>query len=78
MIEIMRTTNPVDINYVEALLKDADIFVAVFDANISVVEGSIGLFPRRVMISDEDSDAVRQLLLGTELESALLPRFLRG
>lgn len=78
MIEIMRTTNPVDISYVEALLTGADIFVAVFDDNISIVEGSIGLFPKRVMISEDDSDEVRRLLRGTELESALLPRFMRG
>ncbi len=78
MMEIMRTTNPVDISYVEALLKEADIFVAVFDANISMVEGSIGMFPRRIMISDEDCDEVRRLLRGTELESALLPRFMEA
>lgn len=78
MMEIMRTTNPVDISYVEALLKEADIFVAVFDANISMVEGSIGMFPKRVMISDGDCDEVRRLLRGTELESALLPRFMEA
>lgn len=76
MIEIMRTTNPVDINYVEALLKDAGIFVAVFDDNISIVEGSIGLFPKRVMISQDDRRAVQDLLRGTGLEGALLPRFM--
>lgn len=78
MIEIMRTTNPVDVNYIQALLKDADIFVAVFDANISVVEGSIGLFPKRVMISEEDRDAAREVLRGTELEECLLPHFIKG
>lgn len=78
MIEIMRTTNPVDISYLEALLKEADIFVAVFDANISIVEGSIGLFPKRVMISDDDSDEVRALLRGSGLENALLPRFMNA
>lgn len=78
MIEIMRTTNPVDVNYIEALLKDADIFVAVFDANISVVEGSIGLFPKRVMISEEDRDEAREVLRGTELEEFLLPHFIKG
>lgn len=75
MIEIMRTTNPVDINYVQALLKDADIFVAIFDDNISIVEGSIGLFPKRVMISEDDTEAVRSLLRDTELQDALLPQF---
>ena len=78
MIEIMRTTNPVDVNYIQALLKDAGIFVAVFDDNISVVEGSIGLFPKRVMISEDDRDAAREVLRGTELEESLLPHFIKG
>lgn len=78
MIEVMRTTNPVDISYIEALLKEAGIHVAVFDDNISIVEGSIGLFPKRVMISEDDSAAVRDLLRGTELEGNLLPQFLEG
>lgn len=77
MIEVMRTTNPVDISYIEAILKDAGIHMAVFDSNISIVEGSIGLFPKRVMISEDDSAAVRDLLRGTELESALLPQFMQ-
>ena len=78
MIEIMRTTNPVDVNYIQALLKEADIFVAVFDENISVVEGSIGLFPKRVMISEYDQDAAREVLRGTGLEEFLLPHFIKG
>ena len=78
MIEVMRTTNPVDISYIEALLKDAGIYVAIFDSNISIVEGSIGMFPKRVMISEDDSAAVRDLLRGSGLESALLPEFMRA
>lgn len=78
MIEVMRTTNPVDISYIEAILKDAGIHMAVFDSNISIIEGSIGLFPKRVMISEDDSAVVRDLLRGTELESALLPQFMKA
>lgn len=78
MIEVMRTTNPVDINYIEMLLSEAGIFVAVLDTNMSIVEGSIGLLPRRVMISDEDRDEVWRLLKGSELESALLKDFMKN
>lgn len=78
MIEVMRTTNPVDINYIEMLLSEAGIFVAVFDTNMSIVEGSIGLLPKRVMISDEDRDEVWRLLKGSELESALLKDFMKN
>lgn len=75
MIEVMRTTNPVDISFLEAMLKGAGLFVAVMDANMSITEGSIGLFPRRVMISDIDRDEVRELLAGSEIEGALLKEF---
>lgn len=78
MIEVMRTTNPVDINYIEMLLSEAGIFVAVLDTNMSIVEGSIGLLPRRVMISDEDREEVWRLLKGSELESALLKDFMKN
>ncbi len=74
----MRTTNPIDINYIEMLLNEAGIFVAVFDTNMSIVEGSIGLLPKRVMISDEDRDEVRRLLKGSELERSLLNDFMKN
>ncbi len=62
MIEIMRTVNPVDLSYAQALLKDAGIEPIVFDAHISAVEGSIGIFPRRLMVIDEDKVAAQNIL----------------
>jgi putative signal transducing protein len=76
MIEIVRTNNPVLISFIEATLKEADLFVAVLDSNASILDGSIGMLPRRVMISDEDADAVRKVLMDTEAQDELLPAFL--
>ena len=60
--ELLRTNDPVEISWVCALLADAGIEAAVFDAHTSVVEGSIGAIPRRVTVADEDFAAARRIL----------------
>lgn len=62
MIELMRTNDAVLISFVEALLRDAGIVFFVADNNMSVLEGSLGILPRRIMISDDSLDEARQLL----------------
>jgi Putative prokaryotic signal transducing protein len=73
MRELVRTNDPVLISAIEALLNGAAIHHLVFDQNMSVLEGSIGMLPRRVMVSDDDMAAARRLLtdagLGHELRS---------
>ena len=54
MRAVLKTNNPVDLSYAQALLIDADIACVVFDAEASVMDGSIGLLPRRLMVADED------------------------
>jgi hypothetical protein len=43
----------------------------VLDQNMSVLEGSIGILPRRLLVAEDDADAARRLLeqagLGHEL-----------
>ncbi len=62
MRELLRTNDPVLISAIEALLNGARIEHMVVDQNISVLEGSIGIFPRRVLVGDEQLDAARKLL----------------
>lgn len=62
MKEIIRTNNPALISYVEALLSGAGISFYVADRNISVVEGSIGAIPRRILVPENEADAARRLL----------------
>ena len=50
MRELIVTNDPVLISYAEALLKDQGIEAVVFDRNISLMEGSIGAFPRRLVV----------------------------
>jgi hypothetical protein len=44
------------------VLAEVGIEAVVFDAHMSAVEGSIGAFPRRLMVEDDDiARALREL-----------------
>jgi hypothetical protein len=71
MQEILRTNNIVLISFVEALFRDAGIKALVVDQNMSVIEGSLGILPRRVLVPDDEIATARRLLedagIGAEL-----------
>lgn len=54
MRELLRTTDPTIIAYATALLEGEDIEVFQLDVHMSVLEGSIGILPRRLMVADRD------------------------
>jgi hypothetical protein len=62
MRELVRTNDAVLISAIEALLKGAHIAHMVVDQNMSVLEGSIGIFPRRILVGEDEIEAARLLL----------------
>jgi Putative prokaryotic signal transducing protein len=62
MRELVRTNDAVLISAIEALLNGADIGHMVVDQNMSVLEGSIGIFPRRILVEEDQIDTARRLL----------------
>ena len=70
MRELLRTNDPVLLSFVEDLLREAGIEPLVLDRNMSVMEGSIGILPRRVMVIDDEWTRARHLLKtsGVELD----------
>ena len=62
MVELLRGNDPVLFSWVEALLKEAGILAVVMDVHMSVLEGSIGALPRRLMVADADAARARRLL----------------
>ncbi len=52
MRELVRTNDAVLISAIEALLNGAHIAHMVVDQNMSVLEGSIGIFPRRILVGE--------------------------
>lgn len=71
MTELLRTNDPVLISAVEALLKGAAIDFFVADQNMSVMEGSIGALPRRVLVGSEQFARARKLLADAGLADVL-------
>lgn len=62
MREIVRTNDPVLISWLQALLRDAGIQPVIFDTHTSVLEGSAGAIPRRMMVVDDEYEAARRTL----------------
>jgi len=62
MKELLRTNNPVLVSWITAALDDQGIEVLVFDQNMSIMEGSLGILPRRVMVADEDLPQAKEIL----------------
>ena len=60
--EILKTNNPVELNFAQAVLKDAGIEAVVFDMNMSVLDGSMVILPQRLMVADEDEVRATALL----------------
>jgi len=73
--ELVRTNNAVLITAIEALLKGAEIPHVVLDQHMSVLEGSLGILPRRILVDREHTEYARQLLedagLAHELRAGL-------
>jgi hypothetical protein len=63
MIELIRSNDPVLISFATSLLADAGIEHDVADGYMSVIDGSIGAIPRRIMVLRERYDEARSLLV---------------
>jgi hypothetical protein len=74
MEELMRTNDPVLVSFVKSLLEQSGCQVFVADENMSVMEGSIGAFPRRVLVAEQDYEEGRRILVEAELGEWLVPR----
>jgi hypothetical protein len=68
MQELLRTADPIRLSWAIAVLKDEGIESFVLDTHISSVEGSIGAFPRRLAVRDEDGARAERILRDAEAE----------
>ena len=73
MKELISTNDAVIISFVEALMRDAGIADFVADQNMSVLDGSIGILPRRIMVDADEIDRARSILadagIGNEIKN---------
>ena len=73
MKELIRTNDAVIISFVEALMRDAGIDYFVADQNMSVLDGSLGILPRRIMVDADEIGRARAILadagIGNEIKN---------
>ena len=62
MKELFRTNDVVKLSWVQALLRDSGIEALVLDSYTSILEGSAGAIPRRIVVDDEDHQRAVQIL----------------
>lgn len=62
MREVLKTNNPVELNYAEVVLADAGIESVVFDGHMSVMDGSMVILPRRLMVADGEAERALTIL----------------
>lgn len=68
MKELFRSNDAVLLSFVEALLSDADIAYVIADGNMSIVEGSLGILPRRMLVSVDQWNQALRILKEAELD----------
>ncbi|MGK9052433.1 DUF2007 domain-containing protein [Neorhizobium sp. CSC1952] len=73
MREIIRTNDVVTLSLAESLMKDAGIHCLIADQSMSVLEGSLGLLPRRFLVEEERADEARRILKDAGLGAELRP-----
>jgi tRNA1(Val) A37 N6-methylase TrmN6 len=76
--ELVRTNDAVLVSAIQALLDAADIPHVVLDQNMSVLEGSLGILPRRILVHDEHQESARRLLEDAGLSHELRPSAAAG
>jgi len=68
MKELLRTNNVVRLSWAQVRLREVGIDSLVLDHHTSLVEGSIGAIPRRLMVAERDHRRARAVLAAAEEE----------
>lgn len=73
MEELVRTNDPVLISFLESILEEAGIKHFVADGNMSIMEGSLAMIPRRILVDSDQIHKARSLVRDAGLEHELRP-----
>ena len=73
MRELVRSNDMVLVSYIVDLLQQEGLAAIVFDVHMSILEGSVGVLPRRIMVSPADENDARRLLAQSGLREHLSP-----
>ena len=70
MRELLRTNDPTIVSFASALLRGEGIECFVLDVHMSVLEGTIGLFPKRIMVRQEDLFQAGAIMRDNDIETS--------
>lgn len=71
MKELLATNDPVTLSLIQSMLDEAGMDCLILDQNMSILEGSLGIIPRRVMVAEDQFDEARQLVIDAGLSKEL-------
>jgi hypothetical protein len=72
MLEVLRSNDAVLLSYAQSVLRQVGIASLIADQYISVMEGSIGAFPRRLLVDSADGAPARRALIEAGLDGWLI------
>ncbi|MFY0692844.1 MAG: DUF2007 domain-containing protein [Paracoccaceae bacterium] len=67
MKELLRSNDPTVIAFASALLQGEGIGVFEMDVHMSVLEGSVGVLPRRLMVTEKDLFMAKAILRDNDI-----------
>lgn len=62
MKEVARSNDPVRLSFLTALLADAGVTAIPLDTHASIIQGSLGVLPQRLMVVDDEFDTAIAVL----------------
>ncbi len=71
MEELLRTNDIVLISFISSLLEDDDIHFLVVDQHMSILEGSVGAIPRRILVESTRFEQARRIVREADLATEL-------
>ena len=67
MKEVLRTTDPTVIAFATHLLAGESITAFTLDVHMSVLDGSLGILPQRLVVADRDLFLARAILRDNDI-----------
>jgi len=67
MRELIRTNDPATLAFAIALLRGEGIEVFEMDVHMSVLEGSIGVLPRRLMVRADELERAKVVMTDNDI-----------
>jgi hypothetical protein len=72
MKQLLRSNDPTIMAFAKALLSGEGIACFEMDVNMSVLEGGIGIFPRRMLVREDDLERAKRVMMDNDIPTDTL------